>query len=66
MLTYSRHLSDKALDNNQRVIFVSKVFFDNLKEEYQELMRSESEEVYTANVINRFIQNWQTENLDKK
>lgn len=64
--SYSRHLSGKALDNNQRVIFVSKVFYDNLKEEYQELMRLESEEVYTANVINRFIQNWQTENLDKK
>ena len=64
--TYSRYLSDKALDNKQRAICISKVFYNNLKEEYKELMWSETEDVYSANVINRFIQNWKIENLENK
>lgn len=63
--TYSRYLSDKAIDNNQSSIYTSEVFYKNLKDEYKEMMRSESENIFSANIINRPIQNWQTENLDK-
>ena len=63
---YAFFLCEKALDNNERPIVTSKVFFDNLKEEYKQMMREEKDNIYSANVINRPIMDWQTENLEKK
>jgi len=65
-LNYARQLSEKAFDGGSRSIYTSEVFYKNLKDEYKNLMRLEEGAEYSANIINRPIQNWETENLDKK
>ena len=62
----SRQLSEKAFQNETRAVWTSEVFYNNLKDEYKALMRVEEGADYSANIINRLIQNWETENLDNK
>lgn len=52
---YAHFCCEKALDNNERSIVISKVFFDNLKKEYKQMMQEEKDNIYSANVINRPI-----------
>lgn len=52
---YALFLCEKALDNNERPIVTSKTFFDNLKNEYKQMMLEEKDNIYSANVINRTI-----------
>ncbi len=62
---YAHFLCDKALENTQRPIITSDVFYKNLKDEYKEMMREEGD-LYSANVINRPMSDWQTQNFDNK
>lgn len=61
----ARSLSGKAIDNAPNNLYVSDVFYHNLKDQYKDLMRKVNENTYTANIINKLIKDWQTENLDK-
>lgn len=63
---YARFLCDKAIENSNRAIMTSDVFYRNLKDEYKEMMREEEGNLYSANVINRPMSDWQTQNLDNK
>lgn len=59
-------LSNMALHDAPNTIYTSDVFYQNLKDKYKELMRKKETGVYTANIINRPIKDWQTENLESK
>ena len=59
-------LSNMAINDVPNTIYTSDVFYKNLKDKYKELMRKKETNIYTANIINRPIKDWQTENLDKK
>lgn len=61
----ARFLSEKAIDNAPNTIYSSDVFYNNLKDKYKELMRKDTDNIYKANIINKPIKDWQTENLDK-
>lgn len=56
-------LSEKAIDNAPNTIYSSDVFYNNLKDKYKELMRKDTDNIYKANIINKPIKDWQTENL---
>jgi hypothetical protein len=62
----SYELALQAMRNGVDTIYTSDVFFQNLKDKYKELMHKEDTSIYTANIINRPIKDWQTENLDNK
>ena len=59
-------LSNMALNDAPNTIYTSDVFYQNLKDKYKELLRKKDTGIYTANIINRPIKDWQTENLDSK
>lgn len=63
---YAHFLCEKAIENSQRPIISSEVFYKNLKDEYKEMMHKEDGDLYSANVINRPIADWQTKNIDNK
>lgn len=65
VFSFARLLSKKAIDNAPNTIYSSDVIFNNLKDKYKELMRKDTENIYKANIINKPIKDWQTENLDK-
>lgn len=65
-INYARDLSDKGYEDGSRSIYTSEVFYKNLKDDYKNLMRIEESMDYSASIINRPIQNWETENLDNK
>lgn len=55
-----------ALNDAPNTIYTSDVFYQNLKDKYKDLMRKKETGIYTANIINRPMKDWQTENLDSK
>ena len=55
-----------ALNDAPNTIYTSDVFYQNLKDKYKELLRKKDTSIYTANIINRPIKDWQTENLESK
>ena len=59
-------LSNMALNDAPNTIYTSDVFYQNLKDKYKELLRKKDTSIYTANIINRPIKDWQTENLESK
>lgn len=62
----SFELAFQALDDAPNTIYTSDVFYKNLKDMYKEMMHKKESSIYTANIINRPIKDWQTENLDNK
>lgn len=60
------NLSNMALNDAPNTIYTSDVFYQNLKDKYKELLRKKDTSIYTANIINRPIKDWQTENLESK
>ena len=61
----ARSLSGKAIGNAPNTVYSTDVFYHNLKDQYKGLMRKGNENTYTANIVNRLIKDWQTDNLDK-
>lgn len=59
-------LSNMALKDAPNTIYTTDVFYQNLKDKYKELMRKKESGIYTANIINRPMKDWQTVNLDSK
>ena len=58
--------SGLAFHDAPNTIYTSDVFYQNLKDKYKDLMRKKETGIYTANIINRPMKDWQTENLDSK
>lgn len=59
-------LSNMAIHDAPNTIYTTNVFYQNLKDKYKELMRKKETGIYTANIINRPIKDWQTKNLNSK
>lgn len=57
-------LAEQSINDDSNAIYASEVFFQNLKDKYKELMHKGKSGNYVADIINRPIKDWQTENLD--